>query len=330
MTRLTLSLACWEYPRTKPILDGEVSPEGIELLTTKSHPADTFWRAFRIGDFDVTEMSLASMMISLSRGQRRWWAIPVFPCRSFFYTWILCKYDSGLKSPSDLKGKRFGLPEYQMTAAVWIRGIFKDEFNVKPEDIEWYQERTEHRIPVKIPERVKLYTLPVEKNIRDMLIDGELDAILYGGSGRLVDRSQQPLHKHRNFRWLFEDIAEEEVRFFRKTGIFPINHVIVVKKEILEKHPWVAMNIYMAFEKAKQLAYESDDKMFDFISAPNLVCYRGCFDKQLKIFGQDPYPYGFKTNRPVLEKLSEYLYQQGLTERKVEPEELFFENTLDS
>lgn len=329
MSRLTLSLACWDYPRTRPILEGEVSPEGIDLIPSKSSPADTFWRAFRIGDFDVTEMSLASMMISLSRGQRRWWAIPVFPCRSFFYTWIMCKSNSGFKSPKDLRGKRFGIPEYQMTAAVWIRGIFEDEFNVKPEDFEWYQERVEHRIPVKIPEKVRINTVKPDKNIRDMLAAGELDAILYGGAGQLVDRSQTPLHRNSNFRWLFEDVQNEEERFFKKTGIFPINHVIVVRKEILEKHPWVAVNLYMAFERAKQLSYQLDEKVHDFVSAPNLIWYRSHLKEQEKIFGQDPYPYGFKANRHVLDKLSDYLFKQGLAERKVEPEELFFENTLE-
>jgi len=329
MSRLTLSLACWEYPRTRPILDGRVVPEGINLIPTKSHPADTFWRAFRVGDFDVTEMSLASMMISLSRGERRWWAIPVFPCRSFFYTWIVCRKDSNIKSPKDLVGKRFGVPEYQMTAAVWIRGIFDEEFRVRPEDFEWFQERSEHRITITPPGSVRLHTIPPEKNIRDMLLNGELDAILYGGAGRLVDRGHKPIHQEQNIRWMFSDVAEEEKRYYQKTGIFPINHVIVVKKDVLERNPWVSINLYMAFQDAKRVAYDEEERVFDFVTAPHLVWYRKYLKEQESIFGKDPYPYGFKANRHVLEKLAHYLYRQGLTERKIEPEELFFENTLD-
>jgi len=329
MARLTLSLACWEYPRTAPILSGEVVPEGIELVATKSHPADTFWRAFRLGDFDVTEMSLAFLMISVSRGERRWWAIPVFPCRSFFYTWILCNRSIGIRSPRDLVGKRFGVPEYQMTAAVWIRGILEEEFGVKPEDMEWFQERTEHRIPIKTPDGVRINIIPKDKNIREMLLNNELDAILYGGAGQLVDRSSITLHRNPSLHWLFDDVITEEMRFYRKTGIFPINHVIVVRRDLLEKHPWVALNLYNAFEEAKQLSYMSNEEAFDFVTAPNLVWYRQHLIRQEEVFGKDPYPYGFKANKQTLSKLSQYLYDQGLTERKVEPEELFFEKTLE-
>ena len=324
-----LSLACWEYPRTKPILDGSVSPDGIELVPVKSHPANSFWRVFRFNEFDVTEMSLSSFIIAKSKGKAPWKAIPVFPCKIFFHTHVLCNVDSEIEKGADLKGKRIGLPEYQMTAAVWLRGILEEEFGVKPADLKWFQEREEHRMPIKVPGDVSLEIIPKEKKIFEMVLNREIDAVLYSHSpGSLVDRSTMPLHKESKIKWLFPNRKAEEIRYYQKTGIFPANHVIVIKDEIIREHPWSPVNIFMAFMKAKAISRDSLND-YSLATAPEAVWQLNELEEQAHIFGGDPYPYGIKANRAMLEKLIDYCYRQGVAERKVGIDELFVENLMD-
>lgn len=324
--KLRLSLVSWEYPRTTPIMDGSVQPEGIELVPTKSFPSDTFWRAFRFNEFDISEMSLASFTIAKSRDQAPWVGIPVFPCRNFFYTHVIC--NQNIKGPKDLKGKKFGLPEYQMTAAVWFRGIMAEQYGVNPEDIQWYQERSDDRIPINLPSNVSLQRVPRETNLHRMLLDGQLDAVLYLPVMSLIDRSTLELHNNPAVRHLFLDRKAEEMRFFKETGIFPANHMIVIKEELVKEYPWVPVNVYMAFEEAKRIATQGIYD-YSFVSAPHVVWQNEALDEQAKIFGKETYPYGLKANRKMVDKIAEYCFRQGLAKRKVEPEEMFAKSTLE-
>lgn len=324
--KLRLSFVSWEYPRTTPILNGTVQPEGIELVPTKSFPSDTFWRAFRFNEFDISEMSLASFTIAKSRGEAPWIGIPIFPCRNFFYTHIWARKE--VKGPADLKGKKFGLPEYQMTAAVWLRGILQEYYGVKPEDMEWYQERTDDRIPIHLPQNVSLKHVSSDKGIHQMLLDGELDAILYLPHSSLIDRSSLELQGNPTVHPLFADRKAEEIRFFKETGIFPANHAIVIKEEVVKKYPWVPLNVYVAFEEAKRLSMKGIYD-YSFVSAPHVIWQNEALDEQAKTFGPDPYQYGLEHNRKMVEKITDYCFQQGLAARKVEPEELFAQSTLE-
>lgn len=274
-------------------------------------------------------MSLASLIISASRNETRWKAIPVFPSRRFFHTWILCNRSSAIDSPVRLKSKKVGVPEYQMTAAVWVRGILQDEFLVNSEEMKWYQERLENRITIEIPKKVVLVKLPPEENLAEMLVTNKLDALLvYSGNPTSVDRSTLRLDSHPNVNLLFPDPKSEEIRYYKKTGIFPINHTIVIKNEVYEENHEIGMALFRMFDEAKKMSYrELDDH--DFVTPPNLVWQREAFQEQKTVFGNDPYPYGFKQNLKTLQTLSRYCYDQGLSKREVNVEELFAEEALD-
>jgi 4,5-dihydroxyphthalate decarboxylase len=325
---LNFSLACSEYIRTKPIFDETVKPEGFRFIPIRSDPANTFWRAFHFDEFDISEMSMASFLVATSRGESRWKAIPVFPCRRFFHTWILCNIHSGIQRPEDLRGKRVGIPEYQMTAAVWSRGVLQHEFNLPPEELIWYQERLEDRIRVKIPKEIRLNRLPREKSLDRMIANDELDALLVYTPGFGINRSRVDLYNNESTTLLFPDPKSEEARYYQKTGVFPMNHTIVIKEKILKEYPWLARNVFNAFEKAKQVSYETIADL-DFGSPSNLIWQRAAYQEQSKIFGPDPYPYGIAANRRSIETFVEYCFEQGLADRKVKLEELFAEQTID-
>ena len=326
--RLRLSLACWEYPRTLPILNGEVQPEGIELVTIKSRPGTINWRAFNLNDLDVMEISLSSFIIATSRQQSKWLGIPVFPTRGFYHTGIICNADSGIKHPQDLKGKRVAMGEYQLTPGLWARAALQHEFSVNPADVSWFQERSQHRIPLNLPKGVSLTIIPPDKRMDAMLLEGELDAMLYRSRiGTVVDRSVAALQEDSRTRWLFPDKGKEMRRYFRKTHVFPFSNVIVINKALLERQPWIAFNLYSAFQTAKERSYQ---KMYeyDILSSPNLVLQSSALEEQARIFGKDPYHYGVASNRRELQSLLDYSMEQGLCDREVGIEELFAESVL--
>ena len=323
--KLSLTYTSWEYPRTKPILDGTIQPEDIELITTISSPAETFLRAFKFNEYDITEMSLGSFIIAKSRGEAPWLALPVFPCRIFFHTRVLCNKNSNIRNPTDLRGKKVAIAEYQMTAAVWLRGILQHEFGVKPNEINWYQSRSEHRIPISLPSDISLKLLPPNTTSSEMLLKGEIDSFLYAPAvNNLGVDANNPatLHNEPSLHFLFPDRKEEEKRYYRKTGIFPVNHIIVIKEEVLNKNPWIANSMLVAFQKAKQLCTKDLDRV-DLASAPNLVWWHQAYTEQTEIFGKDPFPYGINANKKMVETLASYCSEQGLAKRLVKIEELF-------
>ncbi len=329
MAKLQLSLIMSPNDRSTPLLDGTVQPEGIELTTTSSTPGEIFWRQLHSAEFDVSEMSLSSLYIVTAKGDSPWVAIPVFPIRRFFHTEIFVNADAGIERPEDLKGKRVGVPEYQQTAALWTRGALQHEFGVRPEDMHWYMERTPETshggaTGFQPPPGVDFQYIPSEKNIGQMIVDGELDATaFYAGHANLVDRSSIDLARHPKARRLFPDPASEAVRYFEKTGIQPINHTVVIRREIVERHPWVAMNLYQAFLQAKEAVRARALEL----AGPYFRC--GFLPASArKAFTQDPYPYGIQANRKVLETVAEYSHEQGLTPRRVAIEEVFAPSTL--
>src|SRR5262245_57913513 len=212
---LELSIALSDNERTRPLIDGRVQPQGIRLVPTVVHPSEMFWRQLRYGDFDVSEMSLASLMIATARGPTQWVALPVYTQRKFFQTWILIRKSAGITAPADLRGKRVGVPEYQQTAAIWSRGVLEHEFGVRPQEIEWFMERSPDMshggaTGFKPPQGVRLNRIPPSTNIGEMLVRGELDAtLLYLTDRNLVDRSRVDLSTVAGVRPLFPDPDDE-------------------------------------------------------------------------------------------------------------------------
>jgi 4,5-dihydroxyphthalate decarboxylase len=330
LSNLQLSAALSPSPMTRPLLDGAVSVEGVDLTSTAVHGSEMFWRQLRFEEFDVSEFSLSSLLIALTRGDRRWTAIPVFTTRRFFHTGIFVNAAAGIREPADLKGKRVGVPEYQQTAALWSRAALQHEFGVAPQDVVWYMERPVERshggaTGFQPPPGVELHYIPTDTNIGEMLVAGELDAtLLYLGAPNLVDRSSIDITASEAVRPLFPDPLAEGIRYYKKTGVLPVNHTVVVRTSILEQHPWVALNLYGAFVRAKE---HTRQKLGELLKPYETIGTVG--HGQVGPLGVDPLPYGVTGQQEVLELLAQYSHEQGLTTRRVDLSEVFFPATLD-
>ena len=329
-SRLALSLALSDNENTRPLLDGVVKAQGVDLFPTAVHPSEMFWRQLKFGDFDVSEMSMSSLTIATSQGPTPWVALPVFTSREFFHLRILVRADAGIAAPADLRGKRVGVPEYQQTAAIWGRGVLQHEFGVHAREIEWFMERTPDKshggsTAFAPPAGVTVNQIPAPTNIGEMLVRGELDAtLLYLTNPNLVDRSRINFSNDARVKPLFPDRAAEARRYYGKTGIYQINHTVVVRRSLLERHPWLALNLYSAFAAARAEVVNRARvglRAFDEL---------GMVDQATRdALARDPMIYGVKANRPVLETISQYVHEQGLTARRVALEELFAPSTMD-
>jgi 4,5-dihydroxyphthalate decarboxylase len=329
-TLLPLSIALSDNPNTGPLIDGDVAPQGISLTPTVVHPSEMFWRQLRFAEFDVSEMSMSSLLISTARGPTPWVALPVFTTREFFHTRILVRADAGIASPADLKGKRVGVPEYQQTAAIWGRGVLENEFGVRPRDMEFFMERVADKshggaTGFKPPPGVTVNPIPASTNIGEMLVAGELDAtLLYLTSRNLVDRSRIDLDADKRVRPLFADRAAEGRRYYAKTGIYPINHTVVIRRTLVEQHPWIALNLYSAFAAARARVLAAGSTALASHFETGIVG-----EDVRKALAADPMAYGVKATRKVLETIAAYVHAQGLTDRRVMIEELFAPATMD-
>ncbi|MBI2360834.1 MAG: hypothetical protein HYV04_18335 [Deltaproteobacteria bacterium] len=335
MPKLTLSFVSAYNERVEPLMDGAIRPEGVELIPTYSTPGETFWRQLKFQEFEISEMSLSSYLIARSRGLDMV-ALPVFPSRRLFHTEIACHLDAGIKEPGDLAGKRFGVAEYQQTAALWTRGVLEHDFGVSQYKVDWYMERTEElshggATGFTPPAGISLRRIPPDRSLASMLVSHELDAAAIGGpwtrSVNVIDRSSRIPATGGDWskvKPLFPDRMAEGARLFKKYGFLPANHAYIIRGDVHRRYPWVAFNLYTAFVKAKALA---QDRLAERIPSA-LFFGREYLAMTRDIFGDDPFPYGVKANRPMLELLIEYSHEQGLTPKKVKVEELFAESTL--
>ncbi|MDP6805334.1 MAG: hypothetical protein QF902_08380 [Rhodospirillales bacterium] len=327
---LQLSIALDTNPRTRPILDGTISPDGIDFTPTPLHPSEMFWRQLKFADFDVSEMSFSSLIKTIAAGDDRWVGIPVFTTHHFFQNWILVRRDAGIDTPEDMRGKRVGVPEFQQTAAVWSRGILRHEFGVDQTEMEFFMERTPEvshggATGFTPPPGVTVNQIPIATNIGDMMMAGELDAtLLYLWSGNLVDRSSADLENHPNFGPLFRDRAAEGLRYYCKTGIYPINHGMVIKREVAEAHPWAVLNILKAFVAANELADRQRLEHVEYYRASGLLTADA--HEALK---EPLVRHGIVANRVTLETAAQYSLEQGLTPRLIALDEVFARSTLD-
>lgn len=331
MSDLDLTLAMADYDRTAALRTGSVKPEGITLRYLVSPPSETFWRMLKFDEFDVSEMSMSSFQIARPQG-KAWTAIPVFPYRTYFHTNIFVRADSTIRRPEDLAGKRFGLPEYQMTAAVWMRGALEHEFGVPPSAVKWFVERKpgmSHGGATGFtpPAGVSVEPLPDGETLRSALEKGLIDALNgspYPGMKSMLNATDLlQLSRAGAFRLLFDDPVAEGVRYFRKNGFSHINHTVVVQNRILDAHPWAALSLYNAFTLAKLEAFASIDRLL----RSSLVGAFGHLDAQRRVYGDDPYPYGLKKNREALQALATYMLEQGLVSEPVVVDDIFAPST---
>ena len=326
MSKLRLTLACWDYDRTRPLLDGTVQPEGIEITPIVSRPSETFYRMLRFSEFEISELSLANYTMLRARGDTSFEAIPVFPSRMFRHSCIYVNVNSGIDEPQDLVGKRVGVPEYSMTAAVFVRGLLLHEYGVEPKTIEWFSGTQDGlqrptRIDFEPPEGVVLHRLPIEQDMGPMLESGELDAIISPNMPVAFTKDPSPIRR------LFPNYREAEREYFVRTGIFPIMHTVVLRRDVYEQHPWAAHSLYLAFAEAKRRAYEQlveTDALK--VTLPWVLAE---LEETRRVMGHDFWPYGLTRNRPALEALPQYLYEQGLADRVPAVEELFAPNALE-
>jgi 4,5-dihydroxyphthalate decarboxylase len=327
--KIELSIALSENENTRAVLDGRVAPDGIRLYPTAMHPSEMFWRQLKFAEFDVSEMSMSSLTIATARGRTPWVMLPVFTTREFFHLRALIRVASGIQAPADLKGKRVGVPEYQQTAAIWSRGVLQHEFGVQARDIEWHMERTPETshggaTGFGPPDGVTVHPIPPSTNIGEMMVRGELDAtLLYLTHNNLVDRSRIDLAGDARFRPLFDRKAEAR-RYYAKTGIYQINHGMVIRRALHERHPWAALNIYNAFARARAEVIRARDTALHRHYEPGLIG-----DEVRQALASDPMAYGVRANRTVLETITQYVHEQGLTARRVGLEELFAPSAMD-
>ena len=313
MSKLKLTLACGRYDRTQPLIDGRVEPEGVDLTFLPLRPGETFWRMLNHGEFDVSEMSLSSYTILRSEGDTRFIAIPVFPSRVFRHSAIYLRADSKIERPQELKGKRIGVGDYQMTAAVWVRGMLTHEYGVQPSAVTWVIGRPIRTI--KPPEGIRMEFMPPETTLEAMLDRGEIDAL----ASVMIPKALGT-----TVRRMFRDPRKVESDYFQKTRIFPIMHTLVLKTRLYEENPWLAVSFYRAFSRARDVAYQS---MYDTdaltVSLPWVIDE---MESARKIFGLQIWDYSIEGSRLTLEALVTYLDEQKLTRRRMSVEELFVPN----
>ncbi|HZR61747.1 MAG TPA: PhnD/SsuA/transferrin family substrate-binding protein [Xanthobacteraceae bacterium] len=332
MANLQLSLAISSNPRTWPVIDGRVKPDGIDLTITVLGPAEMFWRQLSFAEFDLSEMSMSELMMIRERGDERFVGIPVFTTRRFYHTAMFVHKDARIAGPADLKGKRVGVPEYVQTSALWTRGVLQNEFGIAPRDMAFFMERVPGRshagaIGFKAPSGVTISQIPPAQNIGAMMIAGELDACMSYNRKQddLIDRSDAALEHHPAVRTLFADPAAEADRYYKKTGIYPINHGMVIKRAVFERSPWAVLNILAAFNKANDIADAERREHVAYHLETGLVP-----PHHRKALATRIVRHGIEANRATLDMAAKFSNQQGLTRRVMTMDELFAPNALGS
>jgi 4,5-dihydroxyphthalate decarboxylase len=319
MNELSLTLAVSEYDHVTDLAMGRIVPEGIRLTCLNLPVEEIFFRFLVNREWDVSETSMAKYVSLISQGDTSLIAIPVFPSRVFRHSSIYVRRDGPVTAPSDLAGRRVGLPEWAQTAAVYSRGFLMHQFGLDLASIDWVQAGVNEpgrieKVDLRLPSGVRL-TRIAEKTLSDMLVSGEIDAVLSAAPPSCFEQG------HTNIRRLFENYREVEAAYYRQTSIFPIMHVVAIRRELVESHPWIAMSLFKAFEEAKRrsIARALDIKASRF---PIPWCYDDARQAQAT-FGTDYWPYGIEANRPTLAAFLRFAHEQGVCHRPVDVEELF-------
>lgn len=326
MADLSLVLACWDYDRTRALQDGRVRPEGIDLRYLTLGMPESFFRMLHHREFHASEMSLSWYTRTLAFEQPPFIAIPVFPSRMFRHSSIYVNTHSGIGKPEDLIGKRVGVPEYQMTAAVWIKGILSEHHGVPVESVSYHtgglREPGRTELPMDLPPAIRVEPIGVGETLAELLESGGIDA-LYTAEMPEPFRQRSP-----NVKRLFDDYERVERDYYGSTGIFPIMHTVVVRRDVYEEHRWVAQSLTKAFDASKLLAY---DDLAEMTALKTMLPWLAAHLENTRLaMGDDFWPYGFEPNRATLATFLRYSCEQGLLPRRLAEEELFAPETLQT
>jgi 4,5-dihydroxyphthalate decarboxylase len=323
MSKLKLTLACWDYDRTRPLIDGRVQAEGIDLEIKVMRPREIFSRMLENKEFEVSELSLATHVTLKARDACPFVAVPVALSKIFRHSCIYVRTDAGIRTPEDLRGKRVGTTRLSSTGVVFMNGMLQHEHGVRLEDIHWFigglgNSTTRPMVPSNLPAKIKAEFLPSDQTLEGMLETGALDALLVLEIPSIFQKGSTRIAR------LFPNYYEVERDYYRRTRIFPIMHTVVVRDDIYREHPWVTGSIYTAFCEARNLAI---DGLYDTdalrLSLPWLINH---IEETWRVLGKDFWAYGLEPNRPTLEAIGQYVYEQGFSPRAVRPDELFASN----
>jgi len=327
MAKLRMTLACWDYDRTRALADGSVPVEGVDLVYLTLPVEETFFRMLRNREFECAELSLSSYVTSLERKDPPFIAIPVFPSRMFRHSGVYVSAASGIVEPRQLVGKRVGNPEYQLTAHVWIRGILAEEYGVPVDSVEYLTGGLEEagrieKQKLDLPSGIRIRPIEPTQTLAQLLAEGKIDAVY-------APRAPSTLQTRPDaVRRLFEDYASVEREYFRRTRVFPIMHTVAIRRDVYERNPWCAQALYKAFAMAQRKTYSDLGELAALKTMlPWLPAHVAETKREL---GEDWWPYGLAANRHVLETFLRYHHQQGLSKRLRKPEELFAPETLEA
>ena len=325
MSKLQLSVAIGDYDRMRPLVDGLVQIDSVDAQFMLLDPEEIFFRAFRHADFDVCELSLSSYSVKTAAGTSPYIAVPVFPSRAFRHTSVYVRTDR-IKSPADLKGRRVGVPEYQLTANIWVRLFLEEDYGIRPSDITWVRGGYEHpgrieKISLNLPDDVKVENARADATISDLLASGEIDAVIGPRAPSCFDRG------HPHVGYLFADPQATATEWYRRTRLFPIMHTLGIRRPLAEKHPWLPVAIYKAFERSKAMALTKlSDTSATKVTLPFVEEQLGA---ARRLMGEDFWSYGLESNREVLRRFLERHHAEGLSSRLLTPEELFHPSALE-
>ena len=327
MSDITLTLACTVSDRSRPLFDGRVTVPGCRLVMLPGESDDIFRRSLRDREFEVTELSMASHIVTTARGDSPYLAVPVFLSRAFRHSAIYIRTDRGIARPADLRGKTIGLREYQQTMALWVRGMVRDSHGIAAKDVRWRTGGLEspgggERIALDLPPDLDLRQVGPDETINRLFAAGALDAVISGQPPSCFVRKSAPVDR------LFPNHREAEIDYFRRTGFFPIMHCIAVRKDVASAYPWLPLELFRAFAKAKALAFA--DFRASNILRVSLPWIADHYRETEAIMGSNPWPYGFKANHDELRAMVDYATSDGLIAKAIHPAELFAPSTLDA
>jgi 4,5-dihydroxyphthalate decarboxylase len=323
VSRVPLTVCTGDYDRVRALADGRIGIEGCEVNYLAMNPEQAFYRAWNNLEFDVTELSGSSYILARSTGWDNYIAVPVFPSRMFRHSGIYIRADTGIEKPEDLKGREVGVPVYAMTAALWIRGMLQDDYGIAPADIHWRTGGLEEggrkpKFPPNLPPDIKVTPIPDDQTLSAMLADGEITALV---------SAREPSCFGGDIVRLFPDFRTAEKEWYARSGLFPIMHVLAIRKTLVEREPWLATSVLKAFTEAKDICLEEmSDVTALAVSMPWIAAELA---ETRAVLGEDIWPYGYQENIKELETMCRWSKAQGLAAREISPEELFHPATLD-
>lgn len=326
MSKLELTIATWNYDRVQPLIDGRVTIEGCAINYLPMSVEECFQRAYLHDEFDIVELGFSPFLIARSRDMARYEAIPVFLSRMFRHSAIYIRTDRGIERPEDLRGRRVGVPEFQMSAALWARGMIQDDHGVRPDEMTWVQGGLEvpgrrEKFPLNLPEGFPLEPVLAGKTLTGMLKSGELDAIFTARAPSCFEEGAPHVGR------LYPDYKAVEAEYFRRTGVFPIMHALGIRTALVERHPWLPASVYKAFVQAKQIA---EREMREVAALKYMLPWLAADLAHTEaVMGRDFWTYGIGPNRKALDLMFRYSFEQGLAVRRLAIEDVFVSSTLD-